>query len=200
MCGIATKRHGKRFIPVNVIALIALLVSCTGKGHSPIPRPTAYPRTPTVEAHYTAIQENAPLNIEVNTAASLTSPKPNWFNISYPAHNVTIHLTITPLQPAEIASAMGNRIQRMSLNIAEGAQAEFYPANSPQFHGHILKSVDSRTTPIQFLSTDSVAWLVSGAAYFSGIGGNAPVDSLAPTVQFIERDIRHFLTHLSTTE
>ena len=86
----------------------------------------------------------------------------------------------------------------MALNMADGAAAEEISLTSGQFRAVLLRSPESRATPLQFIATDDSAWVVSGSAFFDNIPPDAPIDSLAPVVGYLERDLRHTLTTISS--
>jgi hypothetical protein len=52
--------------------------------------------------------------------------------------------------------------------------------------------------PLQFYATDRSGWLVTGALFMPGVDQSAPLDSLRPIVNAIERDLRHTLTVITS--
>ena len=185
----------RRLMPIILIS--AALLSCGDRRPAPVPRPVAYPRIADPGAVYAAV-DSLPLRFETNAAATISRPRPGWIDISYPAWHVTVHVTLTPVPAADIDGVTANRTERMALNMADGAAAEEISLTSGQFRAVLLRSPESRATPLQFIATDDSAWVVSGSAFFDNIPPDAPIDSLAPVVGYLERDLRHTLTTISS--
>ncbi len=185
-----------RRLPI-IIMLAALLSACSGRGATaPVPRPVACPRITDPGSVYAAL-DSLPVHIEVNAAALVTRPRPGWVNIVYPALHATVHLTVTPVTDADRDLVVANRTERMALNIADGAPARRSEISSADFRSLMVASPESRTTPLQFVADDGRAWVVSGTVFFSDAAPDSPIDSLAPAVGYVERDLIHTLTTLS---
>lgn len=182
-----------------IIALYAaIFCACGSRGdQTPTPRPAAYPRSLDPGSEYVAV-DSMPIVIEVNSSAIVSRPGDNWLDISYPALNATVHLSITPVSAGDIDDIIANRSQRIALNLADAAGAAHDAAlESDDFTSTLVVAPDARTTPLQFISTDGQDWVISGAAFFSGVRPDASVDSLSQAVGYIRRDLIHTLTHLS---
>jgi hypothetical protein len=51
--------------------------------------------------------------------------------------------------------------------------------------------------PLQFLATDNVRHVISGAFFMSDVTADAPIDSLQPIVDAVSYDLIHSLKLLS---
>lgn len=184
--------------PIIIVLLAAVLSlsACTGRQAAPVPRPAAYPRVSDPGSVYTVV-DSLPLRLEANASAVVTRPRPDWVNIAYPGLHVTVHLTLTPVTDADRDRVIANRTERMALNIADGVAADRSAIASDSFSAVLISSPESRSTPLQFVADDGSSWVISGTAFFSDVTPHAPIDSLAPAVGIIERDLIHTLSTLS---
>ena len=184
---------------VLVIITAALLAACASRNDAPapIPRPTAYPRVADPGTVYTSV-DSLPVTLEVSEAAVVERPRADWLNIIYPDWSVTVHVSVTAVDPAEFERALDNRMQRLHLNVASLAVTDEIELDSPDFSSVIISSPDSRSTPLQFIAAaEDSAVIVSGVAFFSNVAPDAPVDSLAPVVRYLRRDLTHALENLT---
>ena len=178
------------------LVLALFLTACGARQEAPVPRPTAYPRVADPGVEYVAV-DSLPVLVEVNSAAELTRPRPDWLNIRYPDWNVTVHVSLTSVEPAEFERALDNRMQRLHLNIASLSVTDEVEFDTPDFSSVLLSSPDSRSTPLQFIAAGDSTMIISGVAFFENVSPNASVDSLAPVVKYLRRDLTHTLSNLS---
>lgn len=182
---------------VIISLFVALFLSaCGARQEAPVPRPTAYPRVADPGVEYVAV-DSLPVVFEVNSAAELTRPRADWLNIRYPEWNVTVHVSLTAVEPAEFEHAIDNRMQRLHLNIASLSVTDETEFDTPDFSSVLLSSPDSRSTPLQFIAAGDSTMIISGVAFFENVSPNASVDSLAPVVKYLRRDLTHILTNLA---
>ncbi len=174
----------------------ALLSACASRQDAPVPRPTAYPRVSDPGAVYVAV-DSLPVLFEVNSTAEVERPRADWLDIRYPDWHVTIHVSLTAVDPAEFERALDNRMQRIHLNVASLAVTEELELDSPEFTSVLLSSPDARSTPLQFIAVGDSTMIVSGVAFFENVAPEASVDSLAPMVRYLRRDLTHALENLS---
>lgn len=179
-----------------VIFVAAFLSSCASRHDAPVPRPTAYPRVADPGAAYVGV-DSLPVVFEVNSAAQVERPRADWLNIRYPDWHVTIHVSLTAVDPAEFERALDNRMQRIHLNVASLAVTEELEIDSPEFSSVLISSPDARSTPLQFIAAGDSTMIVSGVAFFENVTPDASVDSLAPVVRYLRRDLTHALENLS---
>ncbi|MDE5555532.1 MAG: hypothetical protein K2J10_10175 [Muribaculaceae bacterium] len=182
----------------SALLLIAATLGCTEKqpNNVAIPKPTAYPRVNDPGSEYIAV-DRLPVVLLANAAATVTRPRPQWLDITYPGLDVTLHVSLTPTTPAEINHVIANRSERMALNVADVSSTGETQLNSPDFSSVLITSPETRSTPLQFLAHDGDGLVISGAAFFSSVTPDASIDSLSPIVSYIERDIIHALSNLT---
>lgn len=162
------------------------LAACSGRPAA-VPRQHAYPRVNLYPAEYREVRlPAAPGAIAVNDSARVDSVGPGWFNIVYPAYNLTVNCTLLPYS----AEAVANRRERMDLNLA-GARAEV--VETPR--GVMVVAPGAMRTPVQFLATDSAGWILSGVAVAT-LPADADADSVAPVVDALSTDILFMLNQL----
>ncbi|MBQ9077282.1 MAG: hypothetical protein IJY31_05505 [Muribaculaceae bacterium] len=180
-----------------------LFIDCVNNsGHDiATPRRTAYPRIEIYDSVYLPI-ESMPINIEVNAHTILqedslrdNSDGSRWINIMYPGYNATLHCTFTPVNATTVGTVTGNRNERMSLNAGD-LTSELTEITTPHgTTGRILTTPESTVTPLQFIATDNRSWVFSGALYLTRQHtGN--IDSIAPILHSVRRDIVHSIRNL----
>lgn len=188
-------RFDSLFLPAAAIILTASC-SMSGNRHEPVPRPEAYPRVAVLDTVYVSSDSTA-LRFNTNASAILKIRSPYWFDIIYPAYGATVYVTLSRVQADSIPGVVANRRERISLNTGDNETDISAPIISGDFTSYIYKSVPGRSTPLQFLSSDGKQWVASGTVFFSGVRPDSPVDSLAPMVAQIERDLIHGLSNIS---
>lgn len=189
-------------LPVWIIAIIVSLLfsECANDNQANMPRRKAYPRVEIHDSTFTTLV-NSPVFFEISTSATVTLDSVNtgkeigknsrWFNFSYPKYNAVIYCTFTPVDKNTINEVIQNRTERMKLNSGDLESELTEMTNSNGFKSQILFTIESQTTPIQFISTDYDDWVVSGALYLNDKGPNT--DSILPIINTIKRDIIHSL-------
>lgn len=181
------------------VCLASLLCACSGqtsRDKTPVPRPEAWPRIAIYDSIYQVV-DSLPVVFEANASAKIEHTRPGWVNINYPAYASTIYLTVTQTTPAEIESVVDNRLERMALNIADNTDVTQEHIVSPDFESIMLISPGTRSTPVQFVSTDRRSTVVSGTAFLHNAGQIASTDSVAPVIESLRHDIVHALKNLT---
>lgn len=190
-------------LPMWLLAIItaSFFCECVDNGDAVVPRRKAYPRIVTHDSVFAKI-DNLPIYFEVNKNAKIEIDTVNtnldiekstqWINVFYGKYNAMIYLTFTPIDKSSIDKVILNRTQRISLNIGDYPSEVLELTNANGFSSQIFTTVENRVTPIQFLSTDGMNWVVSGAVYFSGMG-ISDIDSVVPVINVMKRDVVHSL-------
>ena len=162
----------------------------------PVPRRTAYYRLQLPDTLYRPIEVDRVL-LEANADATTQCADTGWITISYPTLNASIYVTVTPLTPATAAEAVDNRVERLSLNTG-GQPSQVMSFTTPAgMDARVIVTDGSVPTPVQFIVTDYRRVLVSGSAVVDD-AATAPVDSLAPVLQVLERDIVRLAAKMKT--
>lgn len=175
----------------RLLLIFLLLQGCSDKRPQAVPRPQAWPRLAEMPATYQAAE-----GLMINDSARIDKGESEgWFDIVYPAYNVRINCTLTSVStPEELQNVIDNRLERLERN-AGGAAGQLIELTSDGGWGCLLMSTpEAVATPVQFLATDSVSRLFSGTAVFSG--RELKVDSIAPAVAVIERDLIYMLRNI----
>lgn len=182
----------------SAMLLAAAMLGCSDRQphNAAFPKPTAFPRVADPGTDYIAV-DSLPVVLMANSSATVTRPRPQWLDIVYPGLGVTLHVSLTPIIPAEIDRVIANRSERMALNVADVTSTGETHLDSPDFSSVIISSPETRSTPLQFLAHDGGRFVISGVAFFSDVTPDASIDSLAPIVSYIERDLVHALSNLT---
>lgn len=188
---------------LSLRGIIAAIAACSlwACSHShqevSIPKRPGYPRAYAYDTCYVQAQ-GVPIAIEVNSQAQHHAIKRGgayWLNIDYPRYNASIYCTFTPVTPATVASVLDNRSERLQLNLG-GAVADMEQYETPAGYSVAIATAPSaKATPLQFLASNG-RWVLSGAAFFNNSDQFVDIDSVAPMVATLRRDIEHALITL----
>jgi hypothetical protein len=181
--------------------LSALMLCLAGCGQSPdggpaVPRLKAYPRVEVADSAYSVVA-GLPMSMQVNTAAVATMEQreaARWVNVAYPANDVAIYLTFTPVTVATVDDVVDNRVERMALNLS-GNDAEMLQFDTPDGLSAQVVTSWAISTPVQFIATDNRTIVVSGAAFVEKLSASTR-DSLRPVVEMLQRDLIHTIKTL----
>lgn len=176
----------------------AMLAACSKAEQRTAPRPQAHPRVQQYDAAY-AVPEGLPLDFEANAQAKAQVEAQDngavWLTVDYPAYDAQLMCTFTPVTPTTVSQVVDNRAERMALNvIGMDPQVDQF-VNDAGYAAIIICDPVAVATPVQFLAapadTAAARWVVSGSAYFAHAQAGAPLDSLAPMVETLLRDVSH---------
>lgn len=171
-----------------VLLLLLWMFSCTEY----TPKPRGYFRIEPAEAEYLFFSSDTlPFQFNLSRQAIVAASSDTsrgWINIVYPELNATIYcsyLPITPVGYATVESENRRLLQRLinpTLKITEKA----YSHPEADVFGSLFILDGETSSPLQFLLTDSVRHFFRGALY---IDSRPNADSLAPVVDYLQRDI-----------
>lgn len=184
--------------PAAIILPLAMLAAACGGSDSnaPVPRPRAYPRIAVADSVFAPVA-GAAIPFEASTAAVATLDSTgSQLTLDYPAYGMQLYVTLTVApDPDRVGAVIANRRERMSLNL-NGAPASTTHITSQDstFEGVLLEAPGTGT-PLQFLATDGMNCVASGA--LSTAATPAPYDSVRPIVAALRRDIVHALRTLT---
>ena len=172
--------------------LCIFLIGCSNNEQlPPIPRPKAYPRPTLYSAEYSSQKLNySNSNLEINKSANFIALNDGWFNIEYPAYNITVNCTFTKVTKKSLSQVLQNRNERIALNL-NGAYCHVTSWNGTD----IIVANSALRTPVQFIATDSASFVLSGVAVANFPPHTRP-DSVAPYINAVAADITHMLKHL----
>ena len=179
-----------------IAAVTVLMVSCSKQG---TPRPEGYFRIDNYPACYHT-DTIGRVTLQVNDSArSIVPPQPSgnasWLNIAYPRYRATIYLSYIPLSH-NLEQLMAESIElvyRQNIN-TDRVEAIAYEDSEAQLFATLYTLSAQSATPVQFIATDSIHYLLRGALYF-----DTPVkaDSVAPSLEYIENDIMHMIESIT---
>ncbi|MDE7377111.1 MAG: hypothetical protein K2N16_09720 [Muribaculaceae bacterium] len=191
-------------IAVCILATcLAILASCSGTEQRTAPRPQGHPRVQAYDTAYSAVP-GLPVHFEANSQAQTEVETKDggavWLTLSYPAYDARLMCTLTPVTDTTVGSVVDNRSERMALNVI-GTEPQVDKLSNPAgYSAIIICDPVAVATPVQFLAApdniDGRGWVVSGTAFFDHAQAGAPIDSLAPMVETLLRDVRHSISTL----
>lgn len=180
-----------------IMCAVLLLASCQQRA---TPRPDGYFRIEPYPASYTPYRLGT-ITLHVNDSAQCVVAKggeqrgAHWLNVVYPRYHATIYLSYIPLE-GDIERLMGESIDLVYRQnvITEQVEAVAYEDVERGLYATLYSLSPESATPLQFIATDSVAYLLRGALYF-----DAPVktDSVAPSLHYIEADIMQMVESIT---
>ena len=177
------------------------LFSCGNDQQAYVPRPKGFNRIDLPPQLYQKLTEEHPYTFEYSTSARIlpdtfAQADKDWIYIYYPRFNANIQLTYKDIK---------NDSRRLQAYINDSfkltgkhqVRASSIQAQKLMTKGNLaamlFKIEGDVPSPYQFYTTDSTKHFLRGAIYFSTATKN---DSLAPVVNFIQKDMIHLLNTL----
>lgn len=187
----------------QLVTLIILTLLSTGCKEEYTPKPRAYPRINLPAAEYLSTDRtgwDCPYSFEYSKESVITvDPRYQdstcWYNIYYPEHRATIHLTYTTLDN-NLARHIEESRKLAMKHIGKASKIDELLIENQEKHVYgILYDFKGETaSDFQFFLTDSTNHFLRGALYFN-VSPNK--DSLAPVIEYVEKDIQHMVNALS---
>lgn len=177
-----------------MMAVMAVLMTAgCSRRPAPVPRPEAWPRIEAYPPSYTHVIDG----FAVNDSARVTpGDSAGWFTLTYPRYgNARLYLTFTRVEPARLATAIGNRIERMALNSGGGRSELTELTSEGGYECRLMSTPAGTVTPLQFLAFRPDGRIATGALFVEGASTSAP-DSFAPVTDAVSRDLLYALRHL----
>ncbi len=165
-------------------------------GSEQLPKPRGYFRIDFPEKDYRMYQDSCPYSFEYPTFAEISPDndalsEPCWININYPAMKAQIHITYMPVAKNAAKYLEESRSLAYKHTIkADAIDEKIYMDSLRNVYGTLYNIEGNAASSIQFYLTDSVKHFLRGALYFN-VEPNK--DSLAPVVNFINKDIEHLI-------
>jgi gliding motility-associated lipoprotein GldD len=163
------------------------------------PKPRAYPRVYLPDPIYLTTDRpewKCPYTFEYSKESVITlDPRYRdstcWYNIYYPDHRATLHLTYTALN-SDLAKHIEESRKLAMKHIGKASKIDELLIERPSdgVYGILYDFQGETASDFQFFLTDSTDHFLRGALYFN-VSPNK--DSLAPVIEYVERDIRHLV-------
>ena len=180
---------------ILIIFLISVMLGACDETYTPKPR--GYFRIDMPEREYIVFDSTFPYAFEYPVYATITpdpfSPEePYWMNINFPSYEGMIHLSYKEID-GNLVDYLEDSRQFVMKHIpkASGINDSLILDRERKLYG-LVYHIDGMgaASPCQFFITDSSKHFVRGALYFDVVPNN---DSLAPVIDFLKKDIEHFL-------
>ncbi len=165
------------------------------------PKPKGYNRIVLPSQTYQPLPGQYPYQFDISTAAVVlpdSSPlaEKNWIYLYYPRFDANIQLTYKEIRndPARLKDFISDAYQLANKHQirASSVQQQTIPTRSGRT-ATLIRLEGDVPTPFQFYTTDSSTHYLRGAVYFRTATKN---DSLAPIIDFMERDALRLLNTL----
>ena len=213
---IQTAKGGGIFFVLS-LSFFILLAGCGG-GNDYTPKPKAYLRIDLPEHHYFVLDtmrfaDNAtrsadgkpyktfPFIFEANECiewGEKDAPKgERWVDLHYPQWDGVIYLTYKHLRSADSLRGQVDTSVRMMekhYQFATGVDEHHYDSDDGTVHATVWRLKGSKVaSTYQFFATDSASHFLRGALFVNRVPNN---DSLAPAIDYMQRDIDHLIETL----
>ncbi len=192
----------KRLATQLTILLIAGL-GLIGCEEDYTPKPKAYPRVNLPEPEYLSTNKPVwacPYAFEYSRESVITvDPRYRdstcWYNLYYPEHRATVHLTYTALN-GDLSKHIEESRKLAMKHIGKASKIDELLIERPsdRVYGILYDFQGETASDFQFFLTDSTEHFLRGALYFN-VSPNK--DSLAPVIEYVERDIKHLVGALT---
>ena len=173
------------------LCLLLLVTSCSDDDYF-LPKPKSYFRIDLPEKKYEATITELPFSFEKPIFSIIQKRKSiNQFNLVFPLHKAKVHFTYFSLENQEIQPFLEdayNYAYKHNLK-ATAINTSSHKLENTHVYGLSYELKGNVASPLQFFATDSVSHFLRGALYFD----HSPnADSIAPVLEYIETDVKHF--------
>lgn len=179
------------------IILVAALAGCDGRSggeYTAVPLPYGYQRMAVYDTVYT-LKYGLPGDFAVNAGATVAVVPggPDGTvkaDVEYEAYGATLHLTFTPVDSTTIVEVVGNRRERMALNVGDHyATVTTIDANGDNAYSSTIVVTGGKVpAPVQVLCAGP-GMVISGALNFGGEAADG--DSLMPILKAVAQDVEY---------
>lgn len=180
----------------NLLLLILFLTSCNSNY---TPKPMEYFRIDFPQKEYQTYDSICPYIFDYPTYSKITKglipdEKPCWINIFFPKFKATIYLSYFTINKNLQKLFEECRSLAYKHDIKADAINELIYTNlQTNVYGMIYEIKGNAASPLQFYMTDSTKHFLRGSLYFD-VKPNK--DSLAPVIEFIQKDVKHLIETL----
>lgn len=184
----------RKIISVVILLGVLMLVSCNP---DPVPKPRGYFRIDLPQHEYHTFDTTYPFGFEYPEYAVLQTRGPNirepyWFNMHYPRFDGTVYFSYKRVDD-NLARLIDDSHEFVGKHMSKASAVDerIIMQREKDKYGLIFEIKGAETaSPYQFFITDSTHHFLRGALYFNNKPNN---DSLAPVIQFVQEDMKHFI-------
>lgn len=178
--------------------LLFAAVCLSGCREVGVPKPIGYFRIELPDNEFHRYDDGRkPYMFDYSVLATVVSDRDRgadstWVNIVYPSFNCKIHVTYLRLNPRNEQQAYDDQhrfVYKHTIK-ADAITESYYDDVPRRVHATLYDIKGNAATPMQFAITDSLGRFFRGALYF---GCRPNKDSLAPVVQYVNRDIERLI-------
>ena len=188
----------KPFKTILIILISVIYFSSCSENYTPKPR--GYFRIDLPKKSYVKLDSVFPYTFDYPVYANITGDpyapnEKNWINVNFPDFKAVLHISYEKVDN-NLAQYLNDAHTLVSKHIpkAEAIYDSLIYHPDKQVYGLAFKIEGIGTaSPFQFYVTDSVQHYLRGALYFNLHPNN---DSLAPVIDFLEKDINHMISTL----
>lgn len=182
----------------NIIFLTILMLMLAACGDTPVPKPRGYFRIDMPEKVYRPFDKSFPYTFEYPVYAEITPDpyapgEPYWINVNFPDFRGQLHLSYKVVDDTNLLGYLEDSRKFVIKHIPKASSINdslIYDMDRALYGiFYEIRGVGA-ASPFQFFVTDSTSHFVRGALYFTVRPNN---DSLAPVIDFLEKDIDHML-------
>lgn len=183
---------------IVLILIITVISSCNNDDYTPKPR--AYFRINLPQKSYQKFDTIFPYSFEYPTYAIIkrdnkSNAEKFWINIQFPEYKAIIHLTYKPVKNnLDSLIERSRKFVDKHISKASSIKEKSYENIDNNIYSIVYNIKGNEVaSPYQFFATDKNKHFLRGALYFNMQPNN---DSLAPVIEFIEKDIDHLINTL----
>lgn len=165
-----------------------------------VPKPRGYYRIAIPDTSYVSFPfADYPycFDLSANALAKPLADEPYWLDIVYPAFNVRIHCSYKPVHHnlRELSDDAQSFVYKHA-GMASAIPEQGFENPDAKVYGVLYTLEGNTASPCQFYLTDSLHHFFRGAVYFNCVPQQ---DSLAPVINYLDKDVRRIIESLSWT-
>lgn len=184
-----------------LVLFSSFLFSCGNDQQAYVPRPKGFNRIDLPAQTYQKLTEKHPYTFEYSKSArvvpdTFATAQKDWIFIYYPQFKANIQLTYKDINndPKRLQDYINDSFKLTGKHQVRASSIQAQKlVTTNDLTAMIFKIEGDVPSPYQFYTTDSTKHFLRGAIYFSTATKN---DSLAPVVNFIQKDMVHLLNTL----
>lgn len=190
----------KKIISSSFVLGLLLMVAC---GETYTPKPPGYFRITFPEKEYVRFSTEAPYSFEIPKYSQMVADSSEnagkwWYDIEFPEMKGKIHLTYRKVENniSEYVEDARELVNKHTIK-ADAIEPKMLEYKDRNVIAMLFEIKGNAATPCQFFATDSVNHFLRGSLYFTVYPNK---DSLAPVIDFLQKDILKLVETLQWNE